>query len=170
MNTTYLGYNSDEEVRKKSSSGGLFYELAISILNSSGVVYGAGFNENFQVEHIRVTEENQLEKLLCSKYVQSKMNNAYSMVAEDLKKSRTVLFSGTPCQVSGLKKLLKNKNISTLSELITQAQKNGIKFIACNMSMDVMGIKKEELLEGVEIGGVAKYISESNNANSNLFI
>ena len=62
------------------------------------------------------------------------------------------------------------KNISTLSELITQAQKNGIKFIACNMSMDVMGIKKEELLEGVEIGGVAKYISESNNANSNLFI
>ena len=76
MNTTYLGYNSDEEVRKKSSSGGLFYELAISILNSSGVVYGAGFNENFQVEHIRVTEENQLEKLLCSKYVQSKMNNA----------------------------------------------------------------------------------------------
>ena len=113
MNTTCLGYNSDEEVRKKSSSGGLFYELAISILNSSGVVYGAGFNENFQVEHIRVTEENQLEKLLCSKYVQSKMNNAYSMVAEDLKKSRTVLFSGTPCQVSGLKKLLKNKNIST---------------------------------------------------------
>ena len=69
-----------------------------------------------------------------------------------------------------MKWVMKNKNISTLSELITQAQKNGIKFIACNMSMDVMGIKKEELLEGVEIGGVAKYISESNNANSNLFI
>lgn len=69
-----------------------------------------------------------------------------------------------------MKWIMKNKNISTLSELITQAQKNGIKFIACNMSMDVMGIKKEELLEGVEIGGVAKYISESNNANSNLFI
>ena len=64
----------------------------------------------------------------------------------------------------------KNKNISTLSELITQAQKNGIKFIACNMSMDVMGIPKEELIDGVEIGGVAKYIAESNNANSNLFI
>ena len=69
-----------------------------------------------------------------------------------------------------MKWVMKNKNISTLSELIAQAQKNGIKFIACNMSMDVMGIKKEELIEGVEIGGVAKYISESNNANSNLFI
>ncbi len=69
-----------------------------------------------------------------------------------------------------MKWVMKNKKISTLSELITQAQKNGIKFIACNMSMDVMGITKEELIDGVEIGGVAKYIAESNNANSNLFI
>ena len=69
-----------------------------------------------------------------------------------------------------MKWVMKNKNISTLSELIQQAQDSGVKFIACNMSMDVMGIKEEELIDGVEIGGVAKYISESNNANSNLFI
>lgn len=69
-----------------------------------------------------------------------------------------------------MKWVMKNKNISTLSELIRQAQESGVKFIACNMSMDVMGIKEEELIDGVEIGGVAKYIAESNNANSNLFI
>jgi peroxiredoxin family protein/TusA-related sulfurtransferase/rhodanese-related sulfurtransferase len=69
-----------------------------------------------------------------------------------------------------MKWVMKNKNISTLSELIKQAQDSGVKFIACNMSMDVMGIKEEELIDGVEISGVAKYISESNNANSNLFI
>lgn len=69
-----------------------------------------------------------------------------------------------------MKWVMKNKNISTLTELISQAQASGIKFIACNMSMDVMGIKEEELIDGVEIGGVAKYISESNKANSNLFI
>lgn len=69
-----------------------------------------------------------------------------------------------------MKWVMKKKNISTLTELLKQAQDSGIKFIACNMSMDVMGIKEEELIEGVEIGGVAKYISESNNANSNLFI
>lgn len=69
-----------------------------------------------------------------------------------------------------MKWVMKNKNIATLSELIQQAQNNGIKFIACNMSMDVMGIKEEELIDGVEIGGVAKYITESNHANSNLFI
>jgi peroxiredoxin family protein len=69
-----------------------------------------------------------------------------------------------------MKQVMKNKNISTLKELIDAAQKSGIKFIACNMSMDVMGIKPEELIDGVEIGGVAKYIAESNKANSNLFI
>ncbi len=69
-----------------------------------------------------------------------------------------------------MKWVMKNKNISTLSELIKQAKENGVKFIACNMSMDVMGIKEEELIDGIEIGGVAKYIAESNNANSNLFI
>ncbi len=69
-----------------------------------------------------------------------------------------------------MKWVMKNKNISTLKELINQAQANGVKFIACQMSMDVMGIKKEELIDGVEIGGVAKYIAESSNSNSNLFI
>ena len=69
-----------------------------------------------------------------------------------------------------MKHVKKRKNISTLKELIEQAQKQGIKFIACQMSMDVMGLKKEELIDGIEIAGVAKYIAESNNSNSNLFI
>lgn len=69
-----------------------------------------------------------------------------------------------------MKWVMKQKNVSTLKELIEQAQSQGIKFIACQMSMDVMGIKKEELIDGVEIAGVAKYIAESNNSNSNLFI
>ena len=69
-----------------------------------------------------------------------------------------------------MKQVMKRKNILSLKELIEQAQKQGVKFIACQMSMDVMGIQKEGLLDGVEIGGVAKYIAESNNSNSNLFI
>jgi len=69
-----------------------------------------------------------------------------------------------------MKEVMKSKNILTLRELMQSAMDSGVKFIACSMSMDVMGIKEEELIEGVEIGGVAKYIAESNNANSNLFI
>lgn len=69
-----------------------------------------------------------------------------------------------------MKMIMKNKNISSLQELMKSAQQFGVKFIACSMSMDVMGIKEEEFIDGVEIGGVAKYIAESNGANSNLFI
>lgn len=69
-----------------------------------------------------------------------------------------------------MKMIMKNKNISSLQELMESAKQNGVKFIACSMSMDVMGIKEDEFIDGVEIGGVAKYIAESNGANSNLFI
>lgn len=69
-----------------------------------------------------------------------------------------------------MKWVMKKKNILTLSDLIKQAQDSGVKFIACNMSMDVMGIKEEELIDGVEIAAVAKYIAESNKSNANLFI
>lgn len=69
-----------------------------------------------------------------------------------------------------MKKVMKSKNIFSLQELIKAAQENGVKFIACSMSMDVMGINADEFIDGVEIGGVAKYIAETNNANANLFI
>jgi NADPH-dependent 2,4-dienoyl-CoA reductase/sulfur reductase-like enzyme/peroxiredoxin family protein/TusA-related sulfurtransferase/rhodanese-related sulfurtransferase len=69
-----------------------------------------------------------------------------------------------------MKMVMKNKNVLSLDELIKQALASGIKIIACTMAMDIMGIREEELIDGVEFGGVAKYIAESNNANSNLFI
>lgn len=69
-----------------------------------------------------------------------------------------------------MKKVMKSKNVFSIYELIETAKENGIKFIACAMSMDVMGINEDELIDGVEIGGVAKYIAETNNANANLFI
>ena len=65
---------------------------------------------------------------------------------------------------------MQKKNISSLEELITLAQENGVHLIACNMSMDVMGIKREELIDGVDIGGVAAYLGEAEDANHNLFI
>ncbi|MDD3001463.1 MAG: FAD-dependent oxidoreductase [Candidatus Riflebacteria bacterium] len=69
-----------------------------------------------------------------------------------------------------MKWVMKNKNVYSLTELIKQAQESGIKIIACTMAMDIMGMKKEELIDGIEYGGVAKYIADSNHANSNLFI
>lgn len=66
--------------------------------------------------------------------------------------------------------VMKNKNISSLEELIEQAIKNGVEVVACSMSMDVMGIKKEELIDGVKEGGVGYYLGEAEDSNVNLFI
>jgi peroxiredoxin family protein len=66
--------------------------------------------------------------------------------------------------------IMKQKNIDSLESLRQQALDNGVEFIACQMSMDMMGISKEELLDGVTIGGVATYMERAEQANVNLFI
>ncbi len=69
-----------------------------------------------------------------------------------------------------MKSIMKKKNVNTLPELIESAQMMGVKMIACTMSMDVMGIREEELIEGVEFAGVATYLGEADEGNVNLFI
>ncbi|WP_341877268.1 CoA-disulfide reductase [Defluviitalea saccharophila] len=69
-----------------------------------------------------------------------------------------------------IRRVMQKKNISSLEQLIEQANQNGIKLMACQMSMDVMGIQKDELIDGVEIGGVATYLGEAEDSNVNLFI
>lgn len=66
--------------------------------------------------------------------------------------------------------IMRNKNIESLETLIKQAQSSGVEFIACQMSMDVMGVKAEELMDGVIIGGVATYMEKAEQSNLNLFI
>lgn len=98
----------------KSTSGGLFGEIARYVLKHSGIVYGAVFSDDFHsVKHTRCTNSDDLNKILKSKYVRSNMNNNFLLAEKDLKKGKTVLFSGTPCQIAGLKCFLK-KDYSNL--------------------------------------------------------
>ena len=69
-----------------------------------------------------------------------------------------------------MRKVMRNKQIDSLESLIEQARNNGVEFIACQMSMDVMGITKEELIDGVNVGGVATYLERAEDANVNLFV
>ena len=103
----YAAYNKNEKIRLKSSSGGIFTLIAEDILKKNGTVYGAAFDENFEVKHIRITNITELEKLRGSKYVQSNCNGIYSKCKRDLDSGMNVLFSGTPCQIEALKCYLK---------------------------------------------------------------
>lgn len=100
--------NSDERVRSESSSGGIFSLLAGRVLEQGGCVFGAALGENFTVRHIKVEDEGELARLRKSKYVQSVMGNCYQEVKKALFQGKKVLFSGTPCQVAGLKGFLQN--------------------------------------------------------------
>lgn len=102
----YACINKEENIRLNSSSGGIFSLIAKNILDKNGVVFGASFNEDFSVSHIEVTNKNELEKLRGSKYLQSTIGNTYKSVKKHLKQGRLVLFTGTPCQISGLKAYL----------------------------------------------------------------
>ena len=66
--------------------------------------------------------------------------------------------------------VMKDKNIQSLEDLIKAAMDNGVNIVACTMSMDVMGIREEELIPGVNFGGVGYYLGEAEEANVNLFI
>jgi peroxiredoxin family protein len=69
-----------------------------------------------------------------------------------------------------MKKIMKDKNVNSLEELIKSAMDNGVKIVACTMSMDVMGMKPEELIDGIEYGGVGYYLGDAEESNVNLFI
>ena len=69
-----------------------------------------------------------------------------------------------------MKKVMRDKHVDTLDSLMQQAIKNGVKLVACTMSMDVMGIRKEEIIDGVEFAGVASYLGDAENSDVNLFI
>lgn len=98
----YVGFSKDKNVRKNSSSGGIFTELAKLAIDDSGLVYGALFDENFNVRHGCIDHEKDIAILRGSKYVQSNFNGVCSNIKFFLKQRNLIYFSGTPCQVAGL--------------------------------------------------------------------
>ncbi len=99
-------YAKDETLLKKSSSGGMFSVLSNAVLNRGGVVFGAAFDSSFKLKHTVAKNINELTPLRGSKYIQSNIGDTYSEAKSYLLKGRDVLFSGTPCQIAGLKSYL----------------------------------------------------------------
>ena len=103
----YACYNRNLTERLKSSSGGIFCLIAKEIINRNGVVFGAAFDENFGVTHTYIENVKELKQFMGSKYTQSKIGTSYKDVKNFLDNGRYVLFTGTPCQIEGLKSYLK---------------------------------------------------------------
>ena len=109
-NNSYIVQSKNDNLISKSSSGGMFAELAKYVLVQNGVVFGCAMErleEGFDVKHIYIEKEENLYKLQGSKYVQSNLGNTIKQAKEFLDQGRFVLFSGTPCQIAGLKAYLR---------------------------------------------------------------
>jgi coenzyme F420-reducing hydrogenase beta subunit len=107
----YGAWQKDDEERMNSQSGALFSTLAKFVLKEGGVVYGVALNSELNAEHIRTADLDELYRIKKSKYVQSDIGITFKRIANDLVDGQTVLFSGTPCQASGLRSFIHNKRV-----------------------------------------------------------
>lgn len=102
----YAAVHKNPDVLIRSTSGGVFTAIADAVFVLGGVVYGVTMQRDMQVQHIRIESKDELGRLRGSKYVQSDTEYTFQQAESDLKNGRTVLYSGTPCQIDGLKRFL----------------------------------------------------------------
>lgn len=151
----YVAINRNKEELFQSSSGGIFSLIAKWVLAHHGIVFGAAFDEQMQLHHIGIEDKHELDLLRGSKYLQSDNGKVYCIIREELKKGRWVYYTGTACQVAGLRLFLR-KDYPTLicSDLIchgTPSQKAFTTMI--------------KLLEAKYKGSVVKYAFRDKAVN-----
>lgn len=110
---SYVAYAKNDTLRMKSSSGAIFSLCSENILRENGVVFGAAFDENFMVRHISIENMKEMKYLRGSKYLQSRIEDTYQETKRFLNAGRKVLYTGTECQIAGLKQYL-GKDYSNL--------------------------------------------------------
>ena len=103
---TYAAYNKDDNIRLQSSSGGLFHALSECIINDGGAVFGVVYDEKFRAVHTYTTSITGIHDMMGSKYTQSDTDKTFQKTKDLLSMGKKVLYSGTPCQIAGLKKFL----------------------------------------------------------------
>lgn len=102
----FAAKSRDDKVRRESSSGGMFYALASHVINNlGGVVYGCAFDDGLRAVHARCETMAEAERCMGSKYSQSDMDGVFPELKADLESGRTVLFTGTPCQVAAVRSI-----------------------------------------------------------------
>lgn len=107
-------YKNISSILKESSSGGAYTRIVTTIINNlqcEYAIYGAAWTNELYVKHIRVNSIEDIVAFNGSKYLRSDIQGVYQLIEKDIRENRFIIFSGTPCQISGLKKYLENKRI-----------------------------------------------------------
>lgn len=116
--TIYAVKHKDDEIRFNSSSGGAFTAFSDYFIDLNGFIYGAVLDSEMKVKHVKATDQEARNHMRGSKYVQSDLSKIFIEIKKDLLESKSILFSGTPCQCAGLKSFLFNAKCDD-SKLLT---------------------------------------------------
>ena len=174
--SNYAAMSSDEEILKQSASGGIFSTLANNFIKDNGIVYGCSMeyeNNVLTPRHIRIDNENDIQKLQGSKYVNSIIDYIYQNVKNDLKNSKKVLFSGTPCQIAALNSYLNisrvnTKNLYTIDIIChgtpsTQFFQDYIRYYESKNNVKITAYKFRDKTRHWGLKGTAIYKDTGNN-------
>ena len=176
--TAIAAFSLNSGDRASSTSGGAASVFSQNVLKNGGIVYGCSGENANEIQHIRVSESEDLYKLKGSKYVQSKMGNCLKDVLKDLQDNKKVLFTGTPCQIAGLKNFLQKdyENLLTVDlvchgvpsqQLLTDSMKS----YSINNSEDINSIlfRKKGTSKKEQKFGIYLYDKSKKNIFSNEF-
>ena len=139
---TYAGVRDDKKKLKLSSSGGVFAAVAEHIIDMDGYVCGAKINDDFSVSHTIVSRKSALAPLLGSKYVQSDILSVFDPIKKLISDGKTVLFSGTPCQVMAMKKYIGSSELLITMEVICHGVPNQEMFRGYVKMLSKKNVKK----------------------------
>lgn len=172
---TYVAINKNKDMLSSSASGGIFGALASIVLGKKGVVFGCAYNVDMEPEQICVDNLLDIKRIQGSKYVHSNINNTYIEAKKYLKEGRWVLFTGTPCQIAGLKSYLdKDYNNLITADLIchgvpsSEFFKGYIKYLEDKLNGKIIDFKYRDKSRGW--GLRAKVIYEKSRTVRGKFI
>lgn len=143
----YAAKNTDDTVRMQSSSGGMFTLLAEQTIEQGGVVLGARWDEEWNVRHDSVERKEDIAKLRSSKYLQSIIGDSYLKAEKYLKQGRQVMFTGTPCQIAGLKHFLRKEyeNMLAVEVICHSVPSPGIWQRYLSEKLQSIGLQKSDI-------------------------
>lgn len=163
----FAAINTDEKIRQQSSSGGIFTLIAEKVIDEGGVVFGARFNQNWEVVHDYTETKEGLSCFRGSKYVQSNLGNSFNQAKSFLDTGRKVMFTGTPCQIAGLKNFLRKSydNLLAVDVVCHGVPSPGIWKEYLNQSVKNIYKNKCHLGESIELKDVIQNISFRSKEN-----
>jgi len=176
---TFVAAANDKNIITSSASGGIFASIAKEVLNNNGIVFGCSMEIEDQMitpKHIRIVNEEELIRLQGSKYVQSCIGDIYQQVKSDLILEKTVLFSGTPCQVAALRTYLGNEKYENLYtvDIICHGVPSAalfqsyIKEFEKKLKGNIIGFKFRDKTGGWGLKGKVTYIDKSKRKRTKL--